>query len=532
MPHPTSSPEAATRPQPYLRVPDRLLRSYPHDPLAVGVYIAVARYAITESGAVPLSAADLVAWSGDAHSRASVMRRMRVLLDAGWLLDERGGNTKLRLLPTWGQARDGRSRPWRLCDPQLGRPAEVQVRRVPLDLLDVYIGRLDPQPGRRAAIVTRYFDRPLIDLADLGAYAVALAADVRPTQRLFALGLADSSGPQTPATLFSLLAASEAGTLHITVAGVTTLIRPSTFGRRRLATHAEDASSSCEAPSGSRSESQSESPSGSRSESPSASPSESRSGSLSASRSDPASASGSEAPSDSAPTLLILPPRRAPRSPIPVVREQREPYTWDSWDRTTKGCMDSLPPGRTCPAEGGWAGGSHSGQIDGNPTSNAELDVTLRAMGIRHPQMLAGVDEALVARWQEALAHPGLATRFADPVAFAVTQMQRGTEPPEGNILARWSAAGSTNPSQNADRHIAPLESNSADHHAELLARARAIAPINATPADLALLLQTLTTGASDEEAVAILETSAVSDGAATQDEEVYRALIARSARR
>jgi hypothetical protein len=294
------------------------LRSYPHAPLAVGVYIAVARLALTESGAVPLSAADLVAWSGEAHSRASVIRRMRLLLEAGWLVDERGGNTKLRLLPTWGHARDGRSRPWRLCDPHLGRPTEVQVRRVPLDLLDIYIGRLDPQPGRRAAVVTRYFDRPLIDLAELGAYAVALAADVRPTPRLFALGLADSSAPQAPATLSSLLAASDAGTLHLSVDGITTLIRPSAFGRRRLATHAEDGSSSCEAPSGSSSESQGESPSGSRSESRSESPS----GSLSASHSDSASKSGSEAPSDSVPTLHILPPRRAPRSPIPVVREQ------------------------------------------------------------------------------------------------------------------------------------------------------------------------------------------------------------------
>jgi hypothetical protein len=517
MPHPTSSPEAATRPQPYLRVPDRLLRSYPHDPLGVGVYIVVARYAITASGAVPLSAADLVAWSGEAHSRASVIRRMRSLIDAGWLIDERSGNTKLRLLPTWGHARDGRSRPWRLRDPQLGRPAEIQVRRVPLDLLDVYIGRLDPQPGRRAAVVTRYFDRPLIDLADLGAYAIALAADVRPTERLLGLSLADSSGPLTPATLSSLLTASEASTLRLTVGGVTTLIRPSAFGRRRLATHAEEGSSSCEAPSGSRSESQSESPS----DSPSAS------------RSNSVSESGSEAPSDSAPILLILPSRRASRSPMPGVREQREPYAWDSRDSTIKGCMDSLPPPRTSPAERGRAGRSQPSQTDESPTSNAKLDATLRAMGIRHPRVLAGVDKALVRRWQEALAHPGLATRFADPVAFAVTQMRHGSEPPEGAILAHWLVTGSTNLSQSAGQHIEPPESTCDDeHHAELLARARAIAPPNATPADLALLLQALTNGASDEAAVAELKASAASDEAATQDEEVYRALIARSARR
>jgi hypothetical protein len=46
-----------------------------HDPLAVGVYLAIARCVTAGRGPVPIPAADLAAWEGGAHGRASAIRR-------------------------------------------------------------------------------------------------------------------------------------------------------------------------------------------------------------------------------------------------------------------------------------------------------------------------------------------------------------------------------------------------------------------------------------------------------------------------
>ncbi|MEI7768712.1 MAG: hypothetical protein WCI67_01925, partial [Chloroflexales bacterium] len=80
---------STARPAPYLRVPDRLLRAYAHDPLAVGVYLAVARSALALQAPAPLSPADLAAWGSGARTRdLTLMRRIRSLTDAGWLIAE------------------------------------------------------------------------------------------------------------------------------------------------------------------------------------------------------------------------------------------------------------------------------------------------------------------------------------------------------------------------------------------------------------------------------------------------------------
>jgi hypothetical protein len=136
-------------------VPDRLLRDFAHDPLAVGVYLAVARCALSLRGAVPLSPADLAAWSSGARTRdLALMRRIRHLIDAGWLIATHGRSVKLHLLPSWGMGAHGIALPWQFGAAQIGKPAGRRVRRVPLDLLDTYLGRLDPQPGRRPAVIT------------------------------------------------------------------------------------------------------------------------------------------------------------------------------------------------------------------------------------------------------------------------------------------------------------------------------------------------------------------------------------------
>src|SRR5690242_19732872 len=103
---------------PYLRIPEKLLRSYVYDPLAIGVYLAVARCALAERGLAPLSANDLVTWSGHRHSRVAIMRRIQRLIASGWLIAEREHTVKLRLLPTWGHQPIGTVCVWQLNDPR------------------------------------------------------------------------------------------------------------------------------------------------------------------------------------------------------------------------------------------------------------------------------------------------------------------------------------------------------------------------------------------------------------------------------
>ena len=60
-------PKPVTAPARSILIPDPLITHYAHDPLAVGVSVAIARLTQAAKDAVPLAAADLVAWMGSAH---------------------------------------------------------------------------------------------------------------------------------------------------------------------------------------------------------------------------------------------------------------------------------------------------------------------------------------------------------------------------------------------------------------------------------------------------------------------------------
>ena len=83
----------------------------------------------------------------------------------------------------------------------------------------------------------------------------------------------------------------------------------------------------------------------------------------------------------------------------------------------------------------------------------------MRAMGIRQQRGLEQVSIALLREWQAALQHPALAQRFADPIAFAVSQLREGNAPPHGDELTRWAeyARRRADP-YDSWRHIAPID--------------------------------------------------------------------------
>lgn len=577
----------STRQAPYLRAPDRLLRAYAHDPLAVGVYLAVARCAVAHQGPVPLSAADLAAWVWIPRERdANVMRRLKRLLDDGWLVAEAELGTKRRLCPTWGRDANGTARPWDWQAPQLGKPEAVRTRRVPTDLLDTYLGRLDPQPGRRPATITRYFDRPLLDLADIGAYALCTLVVAEPTLRLRRLGLFAGGGPVAPYKPAELLQKAARCMLLITEDETIVLVLPSPAGWRKLGYDVQPQTATD--PSGSRRGSRRGSDSGqqgisneplhqvdfSASESerehlPDDAPAhtwESWESWGESTNPPPPYAHGAGGggtvvnllSAESHTAILPAMPELDPavQTGHQVLNPNRliSPGEWFElcqlqraygcerlliWQaratRVERNRARGIVPAYydACAADEACAG---SGQRQQSPEvcvsvraesatvppaapqpAPVELarpavppldpacDALLQAMGVRRRSALAGVTYELIAAWHEVVQHPGMAARFADPVAFAVSQLAAHVAPPTPTELGRWAAWQSQSNRNVPPQLIEPSELLPAAEEAAWLSHAHALLP-NASADDLALLTSFLVQGATDDEALALLQ--------------------------
>jgi hypothetical protein len=132
----------------------------------------------------------------------------------------------------------------------------------------------------------------------------------------------------------------------------------------------------------------------------------------------------------------------------------------------------------------------------------------LRALGVRERQTLVGAPYELIEAWSGALAHPGMAAQFTNPVGFAVTQMRRGQAPPPVAELDRWAERGR----RNGDRYETwryvepiPISADAFAHEQRLEARVRALAPPDADIAELCELARHIEAGATDKEALAWL---------------------------
>lgn len=190
------------------------------------------------------------------------------------------------------------------------------------------------------------------------------------------------------------------------------------------------------------------------------------------------------------------------------------------------------------PGDRGSGGGSSLVQhYQQKPATTAvvspEAEAMLRAMGVRNLAALADIPVALIAQWQAVVSHPGMQARFSDPVGFAITQMKQHIAPPLPDELERWSAHAQRKEMSQSWRHIAPVEAPpDNERHALLAERARAIAPPGTSGQALLELFTLLTEGVGETEALERLARWKVVDDSQHSNEEVYRALIARSARR
>jgi hypothetical protein len=125
-------------------------------------------------------------------------------------------------------------------------------------------------------------------------------------------------------------------------------------------------------------------------------------------------------------------------------------------------------------------------------------------MGVRERHKLGAVPYALIASWQEALAHPGLVAQFSSPIGFAVAQMQRGNAPPPLAELDRWAERASRKDRYESWRYVeaASIPEAAITHEQQLEARVRAIAPPDADLADFCELAHWIESGATDAEAL------------------------------
>jgi hypothetical protein len=153
----------------YLWLPTQLLDTLYDSPLAVSLYMLIARRWLADGGSdgVPLSDADVMRYDPQLSSRGALMRAVARLETAGWIATVRTRGAKTRYTPTWGRQRGG-VRSWSKAAPSLNR-GRVQTIRVSRRLLDDYLGRLIPHP-RVPAQVERYGTTPLLSLKDIGVY--------------------------------------------------------------------------------------------------------------------------------------------------------------------------------------------------------------------------------------------------------------------------------------------------------------------------------------------------------------------------
>jgi hypothetical protein len=584
-------------------VPDPLIVAFAHDPLAVGVYVAIARLALVAKGAVSVAARDLVVWMGSDRDadRAAIMRRIVKLAEDGWLSIERTAAAKHRLLPTWGRDRSGTVRLWRFDDPDSGRPSHLRGRRLPIALFDTYLGRLEPRPGHGRALISRYFIRPLLDLVDIGVYTIGLRAEVTPTPRLRHLKLHGLAGMLPPPGRQSLLSLAAAGALTMLDGDRAVPVLLSIQGHAQLGNPVPSAIQSYDTPTeylcGSLPGSPDGSANGSHNLARECSAFSHQDGQDNVLDIPPSRIAwdvgmdhestnhdsapdhglvagggtsdrgGSVAPreqqtylpmtkdrdwtcppdndlSQIAPALaagvvnghrvlnvqrpilpgewcellalqeahganqLLIWQARASRAPVERLHGITPAYYRACAAQAACDMYrSSVPSSAAFPPHGGVPHDVESTLVELDPA----CDALLRALGVRERQKLAAVPYDLIASWQIALGHAGLAAQFTNPVGFAVAQMQRGNAPPPVLELDRWAERICRKDDRYESwRYVegATIPEAAIAREQQLEAHVRAIAPPDADLAELCELARRLETGATDAEAVAHLRTT------------------------
>lgn len=194
-------------------VPRNLIDDFRRTPAAIAIYALIVRLWFVSNEEVPLSASDLLRYD-PSLSYGAARRSLDQLVTDGWLV-RTGSGIKKAFLPTWGIIA-GAPRLLSRTAPQLNRPHHVKTIRVDLRLLDVCVGILRPHRSHHA-VVTRYMSMPLLSLADVGAYAVALAGIPVVNQTLTQIGLLRDGNVYTLPDVQTILAWASWGARGVTL---------------------------------------------------------------------------------------------------------------------------------------------------------------------------------------------------------------------------------------------------------------------------------------------------------------------------
>ncbi len=177
---------STSAPRYYVPIPRCLLEDIRTVPATIGVYALVGRLYRSTGEPVPLSPADVHTYD-PAISTASALRALKRLTGEGYLIATLCPGRKTLYAPTWGKIR-GAPRPWNLDAPSLGRPDRCELVRLEQRLLDTCMGRLRPHHTHPAQ-AERYLSTPLLALADIGTYALAMIGLPARSTTLTHLGL-------------------------------------------------------------------------------------------------------------------------------------------------------------------------------------------------------------------------------------------------------------------------------------------------------------------------------------------------------
>lgn len=200
----SASPLKLVKIAPYMITPCDLAERFRRNPHIIGIYELVARRYGIDRVAVPLAPSDIVLFD-PTLTIEQARRGLTELVTAGYLVAERCGR-KMAYRPAWGKI-NKQTRPWRLDQPQLGRPNHIHCFKVDARLLDIYIGRLRPDP-MFPALVRRYISIPLLTLADVGHYALIKAGLPAHNDRLTQLNLVGGGRAQLPPSPRQIVAAA------------------------------------------------------------------------------------------------------------------------------------------------------------------------------------------------------------------------------------------------------------------------------------------------------------------------------------